>query len=159
MAKKRKKITIDFACESDSLPFIWVRFGGMDKPKLALIDSGSQITMLDRSVAEEIRDTAKIVLRKANDDVILDGVGGTKTHDDAVSFASFVEVTDEEGNPCSITLDGISVDMGPIASALKNACSTADTVMIIGSDTFRKLKAKIDYKKKKVLLHDILCDE
>ena len=159
MAKKRKKITIDFACESDSLPFIWVRFGGMDDYKLALVDTGSQITMLDRSIAEEVKETAKIVLRRANDDVILDGVGGTKTHDDAVSFASFVEVIDETNTPCSITLDGISVDMGPIARALKNACSTADTIMIIGSDTFRKLKAKVDYKKKKVIFNDILCDE
>lgn len=159
MFKNKKAITIDFVEGSRVLPFIWVRFEGMKAPKLALLDTGSEITILDKTIAESVKNTAKIVLRTAEDNVIVEGVTGPKEHTDASYFASFVEVTDSKGNTHSIAMDGTVVDMSPMIEPLRKACGVDDSIMIIGSDTFKKLKAKLSYKKQQLRLYDTLCDK
>lgn len=156
MLKTRKNVAVSFVEESRSLPFIKISIEGVEGEKIALVDTGSEITILDRSVVDKMNNRSKIIVRNANE-VSLDGVGDHRSHGKASTFATFVTMKTEKSEEISGIIDGVVLDISHTFEAMKQVCGTGDPVMIIGSDTLDKLKAKIDYKKKMIVFNDLLC--
>lgn len=158
MKKARKTITIDFEGASRLLPFIKVRFDGIAEDKIALIDSGSELTVLDQTIAESVSDSAHLVRVKA-EDINIDGFGGTESHKNPSYFASLVTLTDIEGTEWKVPIDGAVIDMSSVKEPFLKACDSAETVMVIGSDALKKLKAKIHYPRKQITINGLFCNE
>lgn len=138
------------------LPYIKVQFEGDEITRRALIDTGSEVTVLHSELAEKIKDKAKFVMRKTSK-ISIDGVTGNKKHTGASNFASMVTMFGSEGEEVDAVIDGIVLDISTTINAMNNTIEGGNVVMIIGSDTLTKLKAKIDYKKKSIVFNDLLC--
>ena len=159
MNKVRKTITVDFEEESRLLPFIRVKFDGIEGERLALIDTGSELTVLDCDIVEKISKKSNLVKLKSTDDITIDGFGGTENHKNSSYFASLVTITDTEGQEWNIPVDGASINISSIKEPFLKACGSAETVMVIGSDTLKKLKAKIHYPRKQLSINGLFCHE
>lgn len=150
---KRKEIKVGFEESSRMLPFIRIRIEGMDGEKLALVDSGSEITLLDKEIAESLKGKPSFVLHSSAE-LSLDGVGG-QVNGKTYTFAAYVDVVDNSSEKRTFTITGNVSDFSGMRLPLRRVCNAADTVMIIGSDMLKKMRAKIDFKNGNLTFDDL----
>ena len=157
---KRNKYAykINFVKGSSQLPFVWIKIHETDEWKLAIVDSGSEITLMDREFADTLAGCNFFKTRKEGE-IHLEGIGGKTGKTTASPFICVASFTDTDGNERMLPLHGTITDLSSMKATMKQVCPAGDTVMIIGSDTLHELKAKIDFKNKVVILHDIFSDK
>ena len=142
--KPMKKYTIPFAETKSSIPFI--RFPMADGRVIyALVDTGSESTMLDRSLMTDYPDVSKSTSSKGKTSFV--GISGKKEVE--VEYARIdipMEVSGAgEGN---LRILGLLDDLSPISSHIKEHYGTPESMTIlIGSNCLRAYGAKIDLKK------------
>lgn len=147
--KRTRKIEIDFTESINKLPFIEVKFEGVDESKVALLDTGSEITLLDERMKDVIDE--KFISTSEAGTISIDGFGGSTEDNKQVLFATTMCVTDTNGDEWKHGIRGILMDFSSVKEPLSAACPGKDVVAIIGSDTMHMMKAQLDYKKRKVI--------
>ena len=147
--KRTRKIEIGFTESLNRLPFIEIKFEGVKEPKLALIDTGSEITILDEDMMHRI-DRNFITTSEAGT-ISIDGFSGSSERSKQVLFTTTICVKDVNGEEWKHGIRGVLMDFSSVKEPLNAACPSADVVAIIGSDTLHEMKAQLDYKKQKVI--------
>ncbi len=143
----KKKLTIAFEKDSRMLPFIKFRINGADGEYLALVDSGSEATLLDSKVANELTDNSYYKEYEA-DSMIFDGLGGSVQEGQGRLFSMRISLTDKKEETWNMEIWGVKIDMEHMQGALMMCSSNHPVSMLIGSDTLQRMNAKIDFVKK-----------
>lgn len=142
---------ISFVSESRMLPFIKVKFEGIDDTKLALIDSGSEITLLDKNIARNIK---RISIQDGGR-LTLDGFGGLTDDSSTGLFVTSIDVIGDDGTTWRSYIAGALADFSSMADSFKEACPAEEVALILGSDSLQSMDAIINYKQSNLECNDI----
>lgn len=146
----KKKIAIKFEQESRMLPFIKFRIDGVEKDLFALVDSGSEATLLDSRLVTELVDNPLYEEYEA-DTMTFEGIGGSKKEEHGKLFSLQLEITDVSKNTWNCPVMGAVTDMTAMQDAFKLSYPDQEISMLIGSDSLYKMKAEIRYSKQQVI--------
>ena len=158
MIRKKQKIVTKFEEDSRMLPFVQFTVDGKKDKYVALIDSGSEATLLDTKVSDSLRDSVNYRAYKT-DNMVFDGLGGSVNETDGNLFSMLITIKTDKNEDWNIPVAGAIMDMTSMQEAFSRAIPDAHIAMIIGSDSLERMNAKIDYKKKEVVLYGILGDK
>lgn len=140
----RKTIPLRF-CKS-KVPLITFRLAG-DEEYYALIDTGSEITMLDISMKDKIK------TKEIEGETSLVGVNGGSEYQNLLQGACDVCFTTADDENIKIVVGGMVHDMKAISHHFKDKNGAFIPISIlIGGDFLKHYNAKIDYKKKTLTL-------
>ena len=143
----KKKLAITFEKDSRLLPFIKFRIIGADGEYLALVDSGSEATLLDSKTADELTDNPNYK-EYEGDSMTLNGLGGSVQEGQGKLFSMQISLTDKKEETWNMEIWGARMDMEHMQCALMMCSSNHPVSMLIGSDTLQRMNAKIDFAKK-----------
>ena len=158
MRKKKLKIQVKLDSESRILPFITFKLEGVEDEFIALVDSGSEATLLDFQVAKKLTESSKYKEYRGGK-MVLDGLGGSINEEQGALFSMIATIMAANEEQWEIPLMGATMDMGVMQAGLSRACNDKPVAMIIGSDTLCRLNAKIDYIKQQLELNGVLSDK
>lgn len=139
-----KKYTFPLAETKSTIPFIC--FPMADGREIyALVDTGSESTMLDRSLIADYPDIIKSIAPMGKTSFV--GVGGKKEVE--VEYARIdIPMEDSGTGEGNLRILGLLDDLSPISSHIKEHYGTPESMTIlIGSNCLRAYGAMIDLKK------------
>ena len=141
------KITTDYL--PNDIPAIKITLPGLDEEYLAMIDSGSAVTLYDWEIADKI-------LHETNSACEMEVTGICGTNNSAGEWiTSVVTAKDIDGKDVYLKLAGAKYDMSGINSYYsENYSIAADFAMLIGSDALSSIGAKIDYENKLLVINE-----
>lgn len=138
------KYTIPFADVKGTIPFI--RFPMADgRVVLAIVDTGSGSTLLDRSLMTDYSDIFKSTSPKGKTSFV--GIEGSREVE--VEFARIDIPMDASGaGDGNLRILGLLHDLSALSENIKKVLGVSENMtVLIGSDCLRAYNAKIDLKK------------
>ena len=130
---------ITFLKSKSPIPLIRFRLEDNEQQFIALLDSGSELTFVDKTLA----DKNNIQLKELNNEIKLNQLSAENKS--KVKIATPV-IRIGQGK---VTLTGMIMDLSRLSSALKAEYDEdVEIDAIIGSDFLESHNAKIDYEKK-----------
>lgn len=136
---ERKTVPLRF-CKS-RVPLVTFRLAGEEH--YAIIDTGSDLTMLDVSLKDKIK------TKEIDVEMSYVGVNGGSEYHKVVQGACKAEMITSENESVNVVFGGMMYDMKAISSHLESRNKERIKVSIlIGGDFLKRYNAKIDYKKK-----------
>lgn len=130
---------ITFLKSKSPIPLIRFRLEDNEQQFIALLDSGSELTFVDKTLA----DKNNIQLKELNNEIKLNQLSAENKS--KVKIATPV-IRIGQGK---VTLTGMIMDLSHLSSALKAEYDEdVEIDAIIGSDFLESHNAKIDYEKK-----------
>ena len=141
---RRKKIKFSNQCQD--VPVIKLTLGN-GKDIYALVDTGSESTIIDKTTIKENKDLFHIIRKSEKTSFI--GVAGN-TEVPIVEASTTVTISGE-----SLNLNGIVMDLSHIT---KDSESIKLSV-ILGCHLLKELEAKLDFKDKSIMLNNDLSSQ
>lgn len=141
---RRKKIKFSNQCQD--VPVIKLTLGN-GKDIYALVDTGSESTIIDKTTIKENKDLFHIIRKREKTSFI--GVAGN-TEVPIVEASTTVTISGE-----SLNLNGIVMDLSHIT---KDSESIKLSV-ILGCHLLKELEAKLDFKDKSIMLNNDLSSQ
>ena len=141
---RRKKIKFSNQCQD--VPVIKLTLGN-GKDIYALVDTGSESTIIDKTTIKESKDLFHIIRKSEKTSFI--GVAGN-TEVPIVEASTTVTISGE-----SLNLNGIVMDLSHIT---KDSESIKLSV-ILGCHLLKELEAKLDFKDKSIMLNNDLSSQ
>ena len=141
---RRKKIKFSSQCQD--VPVIKLTLGN-GKDIYALVDTGSESTIIDKTTIKENKDLFHIIRKSEKTSFI--GVAGN-TEVPIVEASTTVTISGE-----SLNLNGIVMDLSHIT---KDSESIKLSV-ILGCHLLKELEAKLDFKDKSIMLNNDLSSQ
>ena len=115
----------------------------------ALLDSGSEMTLIDKTFSEKFPEAVLSSEEKGKGYCV--GINGPRAID-LVSKTVSIPFQTGEGETASLTVEGMVDDLTRVSKVFKrNAGLDAEVLVILGSDTLKAYRAQIDYWKEKVI--------
>lgn len=143
---ERKTIPLRF-CKS-KVPLVTFRLAGEEH--YAIIDTGSEITMLDIGLKEKIK------TKEIDTETNLVGVNGGSGYQNFLQGACKAELNTVEGETINTMFGGMVHDLKAISSHFKDKNGEYIKISaLIGGDFLRHYQAKIDYKKKTITIDEM----
>ena len=143
-----KKIKIPFYQSESEIPIIEVALGNGTKT-LAIVDSGSETTLIDKDFILENKNAFKV--SKSRDMVSYTGLVSAQKMP-AIVADTYVLPT---GCKKYLPLHGYVFDMSYVSQSLLEAYNI-DAKILIGSDTLNEYNAELNYEKKELIIkHDL----
>lgn len=149
MQKTTKRIKVNFSDSSRYLPFIRIKI--QDEQVLALVDSGSEVTMMDTLLAERLKGGKYFKVDNKGNNLSIHGIGGQSASCSTNIFYCLINLEGENEDKGNVTVSGIIYDMEEVRDALKESSGGEEVLMIIGSDMLRFLRVNVNYVKKQVM--------
>lgn len=141
---RRKKIKFSNQCQD--VPVIKLTLGN-GKDIYALVDTGSESTIIDKTTIKENKDLFHIIRKSEKTSFI--GVAGN-TEVPIVEASTTVTISGE-----SLNINGIVMDLSHIT---KDSESIKLSV-ILGCHLLKELEAKLDFKDKSIMLNNDLSNQ
>lgn len=142
---------MEFNVDMRSTPTVPVELAGTGQRFRAMIDTGAEMTVFNSTIAKDLGITTKS-----------DGLGltmvtpGGKASRTTEEAEANLTVTCTDGTPATMRFNGITSNLSMIDEYYKGQYEEdLSFLMIIGSDTLRKVNAVIDYEKQIVTFNDI----
>lgn len=155
----KRKFKIKFSSESRMLPFVYIKFPDINEPYLALVDTGSEITLIDKGIVDRLSKSGK-TSTPLKSKLKLDGISGGTTEFQATMVSVETELIDiATGNSLSMVVTGATMNMESLKKSISNTEIETEMVMIIGSDTLRKMNTEVNYKNSEVIFNGVFSPE
>lgn len=143
---ERKTVPLRF-CKS-RVPLVAFRLA--DEEYYAIIDTGSDLTMLDVSLKDKIK-TKEIDVEMSHI-----GVNGGSEYQKVVQGACRVELISRANESVNVVFGGMMYDMKAISNHLESRNRERINVSaLLGGDFLKHYKAKIDYKNKTLTIDEM----
>ena len=143
---ERKTVPLRF-CKS-KVPLVTFRLAGEEH--YAIIDTGSDITMLDVSLKDKIK-TKEIDLEMS-----CVGVNGGSEYQKVIQGACRADLITSENESVNVVFGGMIYDLKAISNHLESRNKERINVSaLLGGDFLKHHNAKIDYKKKTLTIDDL----
>lgn len=143
---ERKTVPLRFF--KSKVPLVTFRLAGEEH--YAIIDTGSDITMIDVSLKDKIK-TKEIDVQMS-----YVGVNGGSEYQKVVQGACKAEMITSENESVNVVFGGMMYDMKVISSHLESRNKEHIIVsVLIGGDFLKRHNAKIDYKKKTLTIDEM----
>lgn len=142
----QSKVTLKFAYSKSPVPMIECRTQS-GKKFLALIDTGSEITIIDKSLDKEV-----YYVDKGIGNVVLHSMHGEKETSQSLCILKSL-TNDTEGHELNFTIKGILSDLSSISEFMKETYEFTEPILVvIGSDTLCRESAVIDCDHEQLIL-------
>ena len=142
---ERKTVPLRF-CKS-RVPLVTFRLAGEEH--YAIIDTGSEITIID----ESLRDTIKTKEIDAETNFI--GVNGSSGYRNLVQGASRIILKTNDGEDTEVVLAGMVSNLDAVANHFRDKNGEFIPISaLVGGDFLKHYQVKIDYKKKILTIND-----
>lgn len=143
---RRKKYLFDKGVKRDCVPVIPVRVSGDKQIYLAVIDTGSEISVIDSNYVDILNNDVKLHIEN-NGDVSIQGATG-HPNDISDRFTGTIELRDVDGRWNAHTIEGITLDMEPLQEGFRSMHCKSRVIMLLGIDWLHERDAKIDVRRK-----------
>ena len=143
---------ISFQEMPNDIPFVKVRFGKEDKPYLALVDTGSALTLFEESIYDDY-----CLLGEKEDKVEMDitGINGEKSYGGR-TLKPIVRLEDSENHTLDFKAWGCTFDFSSLNDFYKEVYNLDKRiVMLLGADTMRSLGIMVDFSGKTLLMNQV----
>lgn len=131
------------------IPSVRITLPGIYGERLAMIDTGSAITLYDEGIADAVLHETSM-----NCEMDVTGICGSQ-NSSGEWITSVVTMHDTEGNPVHLKMEGATYDMGGVIDYYRtNYGLDPDFAMIIGSDVLSSLGARIDYENNMLMIDE-----
>lgn len=150
---RRKKYLFNKGVRRDSVPVIPVRVSGDKQIYLAVIDTGSEISIIDSNYVNIIDDNVKMHIEN-DKDVSIQGATG-HPNDTTKRCVGSVEIQDVDGHWNTHTVDCIALDMEPLQEGFRSMHCKSRVIILLGIDWLHEREAKIDVKRKMLTANTI----
>ena len=131
--------TIPLLFRQSEIPLVRFRLG--DKMYYAIVDTGSEVSIID----EEMKD--KIKTREINAETSLVGVNGGTGYRNLVQGACYATMETKDGEEVKVVLGGMLNDLSALSCHFRDEDGQYIPIsIIIGGDFLSHYKALIDYR-------------
>lgn len=140
----KRKITIPFIeCPSE---ITIVRFALGTVKGLAVIDSGSEMTIFDKAFIDA--NAEEVLISPSESSLNITGVSSKASNVKNKCASANLRFEAHDGSELPLRVDGNVINLSPLRESFMNTYGEQYALdMIIGSDTLRGLRGSIDYNK------------
>ena len=140
--------TIPFYFCKSRVPLVVFRLRD-DKPLVAVVDTGSEVTMFDTSMED-----CGLSVSDTEDETSFVGVNGESDVKSLRKVNGLLSFKTKDGDRCHATVEGILYDMTGITQVFRRRINKDIRISaILGSDFLKKNSANIDYRDRTLAIN------